>query len=419
MMATDQLFLFVFIGLWLLHFLIERGLAVLNARHVSRHRDRVPEIVRDTLPAAGYERSIDYALARTRFGHVEAFLGAALTALYLFSGLIPWLQQQSARLITGEILAGTVLVLSLILLHGVVILPAEWYETFHLEARFGFNRTTAKTFWLDKFKGLVLTLVIGIPVLYVILALLARLGSIGWLAAAGFVIGFQLVMMVLHPLLIAPWFNRFTRLEEGELRSAVVDLARRCAFTAREIFVMDGSTRSAHSNAYFTGIGRSRRIVLFDTLIQQLTVAELVAVLAHEIGHFKRRHILKLLGLSSILTLAGFWVMGRMIDWPPLYGAFHISQPSVSVGIVLLGLISGAFTFWLGPFFNALSRKYEYEADHDAVQHTLAPDAMESALRKLSVKNLSTLLPHPAYSAWHDSHPTLIERIASIRKIRS
>ena len=302
-------------------------------------------------------------------------------------------------------------------LSGILSLPLELYETFRLEARFGFNQTTTGTFWLDKLKGLLLALVIGVPFLYALLAFVIYTGALWWLWAALFVIAFQLALTIIYPLLIAPLFNKFTPLAEGELKQRLEELARQCAFAVRGIFVMDGSKRSAHSNAYFTGLGRARRIVLYDTLIKQMSVPELAAVLAHEIGHYKKKHILKMLALSSVLTLCGFYVLSLLLYWKPLYAAFRLGAPSVPMGLLVFSLIAGHLAFWAKPFFSWLSRKYEYQADaYAAGQAGAAP--METALIKLFEKNLSTLLPHPLYSAYHYSHPTLAERIRALRAVK-
>jgi STE24 endopeptidase len=327
----------------------------------------------------------------------------------------------------GDIGRGVALLVLFGLIRSILNLPFELYSTFRIESRFGFNKTTARTFWMDRLKGLVLSLVIGIPFQYAILAFIVNGGKHWWLWASLFVIAFQLVMMVAFPILVAPLFNKFTPLNDGELKSRLEELARRCQFAARGIFVVDGSKRSTHSNAYFTGIGKSRRIVLYDTLIEQMNTDELAAVLAHEIGHYKRKHIIQRLALTVVLTPVAFYVLGLLIDWKPIYDAFGMGSllsasipPArhVAVGVLIFMLISGDFIFWVGPLFSLLSRKHEYEADAYAAQQTSAAP-MASALVKLSEKNLSTLLPHPAYSAYHYSHPTLLERLAALRGVRT
>lgn len=426
MPPAHLLFLLAFLICFMLHFLIERILSLINSRFVHMNRDKVPKAVKDKIPLETYARSIDYALVRARFGHVSAALDAGWKLFFLFSGFILMLGDWLQPLPIGDFGRGVALLVCFGLVLTIVDLPLQLYSTFRIESRFGFNKTTVKTFWLDRVKGLILTLLIGVPFQYAILLFIVKGGTYWWLWASVFVIAFQLVMMIAYPILIAPLFNKFTPLQEGELRTRLNDLAQRCQFAARGIFVVDGSKRSAHSNAYFTGIGKSRRIVLFDTLIEQMNVEELAAVLAHEIGHYKRRHIVKRLLLSILLTPAGFYVLGLLINWQPMYDAFgmgsllnssHSPVRHVAVGVLLFMMISGDITFWVSPLFSWLSRKHEYEADAYAAQQTSA-EPMASALVKLSEKNLSTLLPHPAYSAYHYSHPTLLERLGALQRVR-
>jgi STE24 endopeptidase len=411
----EQAVLIVFLLFFIAHFLIERWLAIVNIRYVLARQSEIPDELKAALPTDYAARSAQYAQARTRFGHASAIFSAVLTLVFLFSGLIPWLDVQVRALPFGELTYGVLLIGIFAAIGDVLHLPFEIYGTFVLEARFGFNRTTVRTFILDKLKGVLLALVLGVPFLYALLAFISGTGSLWWLWAALFVIGFQLVMTVLYPLIIAPLFNKFTPLVEGELKQSLEALAQKCSFATRGIFVMDGSKRSAHSNAYFTGLGKARRIVLFDTLVQQMTVAEIDAILAHEIGHYKRKHIPKFLALASLGTIAGFLVLSLLLYWPPLYGAFRWNEMSVPLGLLLFGLISGHLVFWTYPIFNWLSRKFEYEADAYAGEQAGAPP-MISALIKLFEKNLATLKPHPLYSAYHYSHPTLLERVGALQQ---
>ncbi len=412
------LVLTAFLIFFTIEFVLERVLSVLNAWHVRAHGGMPPEELKDALPPEFFPRSVEYTLARTRFGHVSAAWNALFTLLYLFSGLIPWLNGfvvGALDLQGGSLTHGVAFLVAFSLINTLAHLPLQLYSTFKLEARFGFNKMDLRTFFLDKLKGLMLGAILGIPFLYALLAFMAGSGPLWWLWASLFVIGFQFLMRILHPLVITPLFNKFTPLEPGELKERLEALARDAGFATRGIFVMDGSKRSAHSNAYLTGIGRAHRIVLFDTLIQQLNVAELAAVLAHEIGHYKKKHIQKMLLVLSLLTVGGFYVLSLLINWRPLYEAFGISTPSLHVGLLLFSLLAGYFTFWVEPLFNLLSRKHEYEAAAYAAAQTRATAPMETALVKLHEKNLSPLTPHPAYSAYHYSHPTLLERIRALR----
>ena len=295
-------------------------------------------------------------------------------------------------------------------------LPADWFEQFRLEQKFGFNTTTPKTWWLDRFKGLLLALGLGFPLLVLVLRFVELTGDRWWLWAWGAVLAFQLIMVVLAPVLILPLFNKFAPLPDGSLRERLLKLAERTDFGAQSIQVMDGSKRSRHSNAFFTGFGRFRKIVLFDTLVAQLTEPELEAVLAHEIGHYKKKHIPKLLawfGLSSLAGLFAVSVLARQ-DW--FYRAFGFEPGNIAPALLLFGLLAGIFTFWLSPLLHAWSRRYEYEADAFAAQVMKEARPLIGALRKLTEKNLSNLTPHPIYSAFYYSHPTLLERERAVAK---
>jgi STE24 endopeptidase len=305
---------------------------------------------------------------------------------------------------------GVVMVLS------VASLPTDLYATFGLESRFGFNKTTPRLYIADKLKELLLGLVIGVPFLFVVLWLMSAGGAYWWLSAFIFISGFQLLMVIIFPTLIAPLFNTFEPLKEGELRERILALADQVGFKTTGIYSMDGSKRSAHSNAYFTGLGKAKRIVLFDTLIDQMTIDEGISVLAHEMGHYKMKHIRRMLVLQIVLLFFGLYILSLLVDYGPLFSAFGFEHPSNHVALVLFSLLSGPVTFYLGPLINLLSRKHEYEADKFAAMTLHNGKPMEDALIKLTVKNLSNLTPHPWYSAYHYSHPSSAERISAIRE---
>jgi STE24 endopeptidase len=296
-------------------------------------------------------------------------------------------------------------------------LPLNLYSTFKLEARFGFNKTTWKLYLTDRLKGLLLAILIGLPFLWFVLRLMETMGSYWWIWTFFFVSGFELLMVIVYPTLIAPLFNKFEPLAEGELRNRILRLAEQVGFKTNGIFSMDGSKRSAHSNAYFTGIGKAKRIVLFDTLIAQMTVDQGLAVLAHEMGHYKMKHIRRMLVVQMVFLLVGLYILSLLLNYRPLFAAFGLDNPSHAGALVLFSLLSGPATFFLGPLINMLSRKHEYEADRFAVETLRNCRPMEEALINLTVKNLSNLNPHPWYSAYHYSHPTPTERIGAIRSI--
>ncbi|MFZ9682627.1 MAG: M48 family metallopeptidase, partial [Cephaloticoccus sp.] len=289
-------------------------------------------------------------------------------------------------------------------------LPFDWWSQFRLEAKYGFNKTTPGLWVSDKLKGLLVACALGFPLLWVILSLVNWVGASWWLWGFGVLFGFQILMLVLYPKLILPLFNKLTPLPEGELRERLLALGDRTGFRAQAIEVMDGSKRSGHSNAFFTGFGRFRRIVLFDTLINQLSTAELEAVLAHEIGHYRRGHIPKMIAVSAVMQLGGFALIAWLAQSPWFNQAFGFPPGELAPSLLLFGLLSGAVTFWLSPLGNHFSRQHEYEADAFARDAMGGPTAMIGALRKLAQKNLSNLTPHSWFSGFYYSHPTTVER---------
>ena len=385
--------------------------------HVLAHRDAVPTAFAHSVGLAAHQKAADYTVAKQRLGTLNTLIDAALLLLMTLGGglalLIGWTETIDVSPLWRDVLLFALTGI----LYGIVGLPFSWWQTFRIEERFGFNRMTLRLWLTDMAKGLAVAVALGLPLLVLVLWLMRTAGATWWLWAWGAWMTFQILILVLYPTLIAPLFNKFAPLQEGELKTQLEALARQCGFAASGVFVVDGSKRSAHSNAYFAGLGRSRRIVLFDTLIAQLSVAELAAVLAHEIGHYKRKHILKMALLSSALTLLAAYLLSVLLYWDPLYQAFWMgtSVGNEPKGLIVLALIAAHFTFWLEPLVVRLSRKHEYEADeYAAAQAGAAP--VETALLKIYAENLSTPLPHPLYSACHYSHPTPVERIEAIRR---
>jgi len=403
-------------GLVLIKWVADLWLSRLNRRHVLARADAVPDALKDRIDRATYTKSVDYTLAKSRFGQIEDTYDTAILLALLFSGVLPW----AFGAFTGWLGTSAWTTAAFLFLVGVAIsltgLPFDWHADFRLEQRFGFNTTTPKTWWVDRLKGLLLALVLGYPLLVLVLKFVEWTGGRWWLWAWAALLGFQLVMFVLAPVLILPLFNKFTPLPEGTLRERLMALAQRTGFRARSMEVMDGSKRSQHSNAFFTGLGRFRKIVLFDTLIGQLTEQELEAVLAHEIGHFKLKHITKRLVLSAAGSLAGFWLVSLLAraDW--FYRAFGFQPGNIAPALLLFGLLAGVVGFWLSPLAHWLSRRHEYAADAFAAGVMKRPDALIGALRKLEEKNLSNLTPHPLYSGFYYSHPTLLERERALLK---
>lgn len=363
-----------------------------------------------------YRKAVDYTLAKNQFSLVENVYGAFILALVIFSGFLPWLYEIFQQSVGPAIWADALYIIAALLLISLPGLPLDWWSQFRLEERFGFNKSTLKLWISDKVKGLIIGLILGFPLLYVLLALVGWMGAWWWVWGFVLFFVFQLVMMVVYPMLIMPLFNKFTPLPEGELRERLMDLADRTGFQAKTIQIMDGSRRSAHSNAFFTGFGRFRRIVLFDTLVEQLRQPELEAVLAHEIGHYKKGHIPRILGMSAIMVFAAFGIIAYLAESPWFYESFGFGPEPVTIApaFLLFSLVSGLVTFWLSPLFNLLSRKHEYEADEFARNAMGESQPMIGALQKLSEKNLSNLTPHPLYSGFYYSHPTMLERQAAL-----
>lgn len=389
----------------------ELVLAALNRAEVRRHATNPPPAVAAIVDAATYAKSVDYTLARSRFGTLTSVFDTLVLALVVFGGVLPLLYGQ----IVGWGAADAVWTRALfILLAGVLLaipsLPFDWWEQFRIEARYGFNQTTPALWITDKLKSLALVFALGFPLLWALLSLVEWAGDVWWIWGFGLMFVFQFAMFLLYPRLILPLFNKLTPLPDGELRERLFALGDRTGFRAKTIEVMDGSKRSAHSNAFFTGFGRFRRIVLFDTLIAQLTPAELEAVLAHEIGHYRCRHIPKMIAISAVTMFAGFAAIAWLARSSWFNPAFGFPAGDLAPAFLLFGLLSGVVTFWLSPLMNLLSRKHEYEADAFAREATAGPEPMVSALRKLAQKNLSNLTPHPWFSGFYYSHPTLVER---------
>ena len=382
----------------------------LNEKNVRAHAGMVPEALQTIVDSPTYARTVQYTLAKGALRKVELTYDAVVLVLVLVSGILPWVFGLFGRYLGPSpwAMAACLFVIGVGL--SLPDLPFDWYSQFRLEERFGFNTSSQKTWWTDRIKGLVLGALLGFPLLALVLFLIKWTGSSWWFWAWCAVMVFQLLMSVLAPVLILPLFNKFTPLPEGSLRERLLKLARRTCFRAKSIQVMDGSKRSRHSNAFFVGFGGFRKIVLFDTLIQQLQEPELEAVLAHEIGHFKKNHVPKMLAASALGSLAGFYVLSWLARQPWLYRTFGFAAGNMPAALLLFGLLCGVATFWLGPLAHWWSRRYEYQADQFAAQTMADPKPLIVALRKLNEKNLSNLTPHPLYSGFYYSHPTLFER---------
>ena len=391
---------------WAVQIWLER----LNLNHVRSHADAVPDAFKGVVDEATYRKSVEYTLAKGKFDQIETAYHVIIRLLTLFSGVLPWVFNLFIYRLGTSAWAMAVFLFAIGLTLSLSGLPLAWYNQFKLEARFGFNTSTQKIWWLDRLKGLLLGIVLGYPLLVLVLKFVDWTGPLWWLWAWAALLAFQMVMAILAPVLILPLFNKFTALPEGSLRERLLKLAEKTRFRARSIQVMDGSKRSRHSNAFFTGFGQFRKIVLFDTLIQQLAEPELEAVLAHEIGHFKKKHVPKMLVFSALASLVGFFCLSVLAKQDWFYRAFGFAPGIIAPALLLFGLLSGLVTFWFSPIAHWWSRRYEYQADAFAAETMDEPRSLIGALRKLNEKNLSNLTPHPIYSGFYYSHPTLLER---------
>ena len=392
--------------------LLLTGIAdVLNLRHLERD---LPTAFEGICDPARYRTSQQYLIERTRFGWIAAAVNLCLVLILWFGGGFAQLDQWVRRLETGPVVAGLIYIGSLSLLSALVSLPFSLYATFVIEARYGFNRTTGKVFLTDRLKGLVLAVLLGTPLLASVLAFFQFAGSRAWLYGWATVILYLFVVQMVAPRWIMPLFNRFAPLEEGPLRDAVVAYAQSVQFPLEQIFVMDGSRRSEKSNAFFTGFGRRKRIVLFDTLIARHSTDELVAVLAHEMGHYWKRHIWKMLVAGVLHAGLMLYLLSGVIGTVGIFDAFFMPEPSVYAGMVFFAVLYTPVERVVGMALRALSRRHEFEADRFAAVTTKDAPAMIRALKKLSMHNLANLTPHPLYVFIHHSHPPVLARIRAL-----
>ena len=383
--------------------------------HVRAHRSAVPAGFAAVMPLAAHQKAADYTIAKARLGTVELAAGTAALLVLTLGGLLAWISAQWARLLEpGGIAHGTALVASVAVLLSVLELPATVYRTFVIEARFGFNRMTPALFLADLARHAALAAALGLPLLVLVLWLMQAMGERWWLWVWLAWTGFNLLVLLAYPTFIAPLFNKFSRLEDPALGGRIESLLARCGFRSNGLYVMDGSKRSAHGNAYFTGFGAAKRIVFFDTLLARLAPGEVEAVLAHELGHYRRHHVWKRIVLLFVFSLALLWVLGRLIDEPWFYAGLNAGAPATAMGLLLFVLVMPVFTFFLQPLASLYSRRHEFEADAYAAAHASAPELVR-ALVKLYQDNAATLTPDPLHSAFYDSHPPAATRIARLQ----
>jgi STE24 endopeptidase len=400
-------------------------LTLRHMRHISAHRDAVPAEFSETVTLAAHQKAAAYTLDHCRLSVWEEFFKVLVLLWLTLGGGLALFAVWSHEWFTNPYAIGIAFVALLSVFSTLTDSPFDLFRTFVIEARYGFNKTTLKVWLLDALKGAMLGALIGIPLLLVTFWLMAKMGSLWWLYVWLVWTGFSLAMIAIYPTFIAPLFNKFQPLQDESLKSRIETLLAKCGFQSKGLFVMDGSKRSSHGNAYFTGMGKSKRIVFFDTLMERLNPSEIEAVLAHELGHFKRKHITKRLIAMFSMSFVTLALMGWVIDKPWFYTGLGMPEamvssgaPHVAVSLVLFFTVLPVFTFWTTPLASLISRKHEFEADAYAAQQTDARDLI-SALVKLYRDNAATLTPDPVHSAVYDSHPPAAIRIAHLKALRA
>ena len=414
-----QTFTTVFLIALLLTFCVRMWLATRHIHHVLAHRDSVPDNFSAQISLEAHQKAADYTCAKTRLGYVSISLETLLLLIVTLGGGLSILVSFWSNLLSDPIASGMALIISTILLMSVAEIPVSYYRTFVIEQQFGFNKMTPRMFLADLIKRAGLGLLFGMPLLLGVLWLMEKMGAQWWFFAWLAWMAFNLVVLAIYPTWIAPLFNKFAPLEDAPLRTRIEQLMRKCGFKSSGLFVMDGSRRSNHGNAYFTGFGKTKRIVFFDTLLSRLDVSEIEAVLAHELGHFKRRHVIKRIGWSFAMSLVFLWLLGYLMQQDWFYQGLGVSVssvPSTATALLLFFLVMPAFTFLFQPMASLYSRKHEFEADEYAAHNASATDLMR-ALVKLYQDNAATLTPDPLHSAFYDSHPPALMRIARLRNL--
>ncbi|MGW8228837.1 MAG: M48 family metallopeptidase [Gammaproteobacteria bacterium] len=383
--------------------------------HVKRHRSAVPDAFRERIPLEAHQKAADYTITRLRMGVLELALGAVLLLIWTLGGGLQLLDNVWRDMALSPLLTGVLVIFSVLIISSLLELPFAIYRTFVIEQRFGFNRTSPGVFISDQIKHLLVLLILGVPLASLVLWLMQDADPLWWLYVWAVWMGFSLLMLWAWPAFIAPLFNKFAPLEDQALKQRIEELLSRCGFKSNGVFVMDGSKRSSHGNAYFSGLGTNKRIVFFDTLLKSLNPDEVEAVLAHELGHFKRRHIQKRIISMAVLSLAGLAILAWLMKLPEFYTGLGIAEPSTYMALILFMMVSPIFSLYLQPLLAHFSRKHEFEADDYAAQQSDAAILIQ-ALVKLYEENASTLTPDPLYSAFHDSHPPAPVRVAHLSR---
>ena len=393
--------------------LLQWHLSARHIRHIRSNRDTVPDNFADRISLEAHKKAADYNCAKTRVRLADLVVSSVLLLVWTLGGALDFLDGVIRPYQLSAVWTGTIFIIAVVLISSLLDLPLSLYRTFRLEQRFGFNKMNLKLYITDLLKNALLMVVIGTPLIMLVLWFMDNSGAWWWLYVWLTWFGTNLVMVWAYPAVIAPLFNKFRPLDNAELSTRIAALLDRNGFTSNGIFVMDGSTRSTHGNAYFTGLGANKRIVFFDTLIDELSYDEIEAVLAHELGHFKCGHIRKRLAILGVTFLIGFAILGVLLGVPWFYAGLGVSEPSAYMTLTLFVLVAPAFTFFLQPLFSSMSRKHEFEAD-DFATAQVRSGSLINALVKLYKENANTLTPDPLYSAFHDSHPPAPIRVAHL-----
>ena len=404
------IFLFsLFAGIFVQWFLVQKQI-----NSVRSNRDSVPEAFNDKISLEAHQKAADYTEAKVKTGLFELIIGSTLLLLWTLAGGLQFLDNWLRTFGMSEILTGTALILSVFAIMTILELPLSLFKIFKIEQSFGFNKMTPKIFFVDLLKNTIVSFLVGAPLLLFVLWIMQNSGTYWWIYVWFTWLTFSLLMMWAYPAFIAPIFNKFRTLENDELKTRIENLLARNGFKSNGIFVMDGSTRSTHGNAYFTGLGANKRIVFFDTLIDELSYDEIEAVLAHELGHFKCNHIRKRISLLAAIFFIGLAILGWLINQTWFYNGLGIDQMSTYIALLLFVMVSPAFTFFMQPLFSFISRQHEFEADDFAAGQAQTENLI-TALVNLYRENANTLTPDPLYSAFHDSHPPAPIRIAHLK----
>jgi STE24 endopeptidase len=420
---TASQFTFIFIAALALTTLAKLWLARRHLAYIAAHRAAVPNAFHEQIQLGDHQKAADYTSAKTRFDMLGTLFDAALLLAFTLGGGIQFIAGMvSAELgnswFSTPIAQGMATIVAVLVLSALLEAPFSIYRTFVIEARFGFNKMTFKLYLLDALKGILIGAILGLPLLFGVLWLMGRMGEYWWLYVWLVWVVFNLLILFIYPSFIAPLFNKFSPLQDETMRARIESLLKKCGFAAQGLFVMDGSKRSGHGNAYFTGFGKTKRIVFFDTLLERLSINEVEAVLAHELGHFKRRHVVKRIVATFAMSLGFLWLLAQLMQTAWFYHGLGVGTPSTALALLLFFMVLPIFSFLLGPIMSALSRKHEFEADAYAAKQTDSADLV-NALVKLYQDNAATLTPDPLYSKFYDSHPPAMVRISHLKTLQA